>query len=584
MAQQIQLRNGTATAWTTANPILAAGEMGIETDTFKAKVGNGVTAWNSLAYLTGGGGGSGTVTSVSIVSANGFAGSVATATTVPAITVSTSITGMVKANGTSLQAATSGTDYSAGTSGLATGILKSTTGTGALTVAIAGDFPTFNQNTTGTASNVTGTVAAANGGTAQTTYTLGDILYSSATNTLAKLAGQTTTTRNFLRQTGNGTISAAPAWDTVTKSDVGLSAVENTALSTWAGSANITTLGTIGTGVWSATTIAVNKGGTGITVGTSGGILGFTATGTLASSALLAANGIVLGGGAGATPLTASGIATDGTSKITLGTAGSTVGAVIFNNATSGSVTLQPVTGALGSVTLSLPSSTGTLATLQANVDAVATTTYTILTSDLGRHKVFTNAAGCSVTVPSGLGATFNCSFAKASGAGTVTFVASSTTLINEANSLVMTASAGIGGLVPTNTTDTYTLAGSFGTANVAYTNVTQIFTKNISGAPVTLTDGATIATDSSLANNFKVTLGGNRTLSNPTNLTDGMTLLWRIKQDATGSRTLAYGTLFDWGAAGTPVLSTGANLVDIISGYYDGTDNKIYSTISKGF
>ena len=55
--------------------------------------------------------GSGTVTSVSVVSANGFAGTVATATTTPAITVSTSITGVLKGNGTAISAATAGTDY-----------------------------------------------------------------------------------------------------------------------------------------------------------------------------------------------------------------------------------------------------------------------------------------------------------------------------------------------------------------------------------------------------------------------------------------------------------------------------------------
>jgi len=53
----------------------------------------------------------GTVTSASVVSANGFAGTVATATTTPAITVSTSITGVLKGNGTAISAATAGTDY-----------------------------------------------------------------------------------------------------------------------------------------------------------------------------------------------------------------------------------------------------------------------------------------------------------------------------------------------------------------------------------------------------------------------------------------------------------------------------------------
>ena len=49
--------------------------------------------------------------------------------------------------------------------------------------------------------------------------------------------------------------SAAPIWDTVTKTDVGLANVENTALSTWAGSTNITTLGTISSGTWAGTAI-----------------------------------------------------------------------------------------------------------------------------------------------------------------------------------------------------------------------------------------------------------------------------------------------------------------------------------------
>lgn len=55
--------------------------------------------------------GTGTVTSVSVVSANGFAGSVANSTTTPAITVTTTITGILKGNGTSISAATPGTDY-----------------------------------------------------------------------------------------------------------------------------------------------------------------------------------------------------------------------------------------------------------------------------------------------------------------------------------------------------------------------------------------------------------------------------------------------------------------------------------------
>ena len=50
MAVKIQMRRDTAAAWTAANPVLAAGEMGLETDTTYYKIGNGSTAWTSLAY------------------------------------------------------------------------------------------------------------------------------------------------------------------------------------------------------------------------------------------------------------------------------------------------------------------------------------------------------------------------------------------------------------------------------------------------------------------------------------------------------------------------------------------------------
>ena len=46
---RIQVRRGTATQWSTTNPTLAAGEIGLETDTLKFKVGNGSSAWNSIS-------------------------------------------------------------------------------------------------------------------------------------------------------------------------------------------------------------------------------------------------------------------------------------------------------------------------------------------------------------------------------------------------------------------------------------------------------------------------------------------------------------------------------------------------------
>lgn len=53
MTTTIQLKRGISTDWTTNNPVLAAGEVGIETDTNKIKIGNGSTAWTSLEYFSG---------------------------------------------------------------------------------------------------------------------------------------------------------------------------------------------------------------------------------------------------------------------------------------------------------------------------------------------------------------------------------------------------------------------------------------------------------------------------------------------------------------------------------------------------
>lgn len=79
----------------------------------------------------GGGGGTGTVTTVSVASANGFAGSVATPTTTPAITISTTITGLLKGDGTAISAATAGTDYvTASSTNTFTNKTQDTAGTG----------------------------------------------------------------------------------------------------------------------------------------------------------------------------------------------------------------------------------------------------------------------------------------------------------------------------------------------------------------------------------------------------------------------------------------------------------------------
>ncbi len=114
------------------------------------------------------------------------------------------------------------------------------------------------------------------------------------------------------------------------------------------------------------------------------------------------------------------------------------------------------------------------------------------------------------------------------------------------------------------------------------FRGLVNTYTKAQGVTPVPLTDAASIATDGSLSNNFTLTLGGNRTLANPTNLVAGHVYNWIITQDATGNRTLAYGALFKWQGAITPVLSTAPGSVDMISAIYDGT--RLVASFGKGY
>jgi len=92
----------------------------------------------------------------------------------------------------------------------------------------------------------------------------------------------------------------------------------------------------------------------------------------------------------------------------------------------------------------------------------------------------------------------------------------------------------------------------------------------------VALTDAATIATDASLGNVFTVTLGGNRTLGAPTNPTNGQKIIYQIKQDATGSRTLGYNAVFRFGTdVASPTLTTTASKTDYLGFIYSSADTK---------
>jgi len=109
------------------------------------------------------------------------------------------------------------------------------------------------------------------------------------------------------------------------------------------------------------------------------------------------------------------------------------------------------------------------------------------------------------------------------------------------------------------------TAAGDVGIGTTTPSTKLYISGGSAASAIVTLTDGATITPDFDTGNIFTVTLGGNRTLANPSNLVAGQSGSLFVVQDGTGSRTLSWGSYWDFVNGVAPTLSTGANAVDRI-------------------
>jgi hypothetical protein len=98
-----------------------------------------------------------------------------------------------------------------------------------------------------------------------------------------------------------------------------------------------------------------------------------------------------------------------------------------------------------------------------------------------------------------------------------------------------------------------------------------------------TLTDGATITPDLAADCNFTVTLGGARTIANPTNITAGQSGSIFLVQDGTGGRKASWGSYWDFPGGTAPTLSTAANAVDRVD-YIVRSSTSIHTVFTANY
>lgn len=417
---------------------------------------NGSTGWSTL------GSGSGTVTSVSVVTANGLAGSVATATTTPAITLSTSVNGIAKGNGSAFSTASAGTDYVAPgaitTSGLtmttARLLGRTTVSTGAveeITVGAGLSLSGGSLTATGSAASITvGSTTVASGTSGRVLYdnggTLGEYPVTGSTNVVMSssptLSGTIGGTLTF---SGALTLSSALTYGGVTLSNsvTGTGSMALSASPTFTGTlaaANITNAGTF---------VQTSNSATAFVSGPNGGTNPvFTLTNNTASQAAgLRVTGAATGGNV-AIDVTDSGsnanlrVDAKGSGTITLGAV--STGAITLTRATTmsaaltyGGVTLSnSVTGTGSMVLATAPTLTNPVVGTQTagdNSTKAASTAYVASAISVATDIIDVRDYGASTGASRATNTTaFNNAFAAAKSANKRLYVPGGTFQLNQ--------------------------------------------------------------------------------------------------------------------------------------------------------
>lgn len=171
---------------------------------------------------------------------------------------------------------------------------------------------------------------------------------------------------------------------------------------------------------------------------------------------------------------------------------------------------------------------------------------------------------GKSFVATAGFTQTFDAAATLGDGWGINYRVESGATLVLDPNSAETVDGAATKSIVGPASGSIFCNGSSFFTFGFgAYVDQTQTFSKAQRASITGLTDAATIATDMSLNNDFSVTLGGNRTFGQPTNIVAGQKGSFYITQDGTGSRTAAFHSYFKFEGGTAPTLTTTAGAID---------------------
>jgi len=158
------------------------------------------------------------------------------------------------------------------------------------------------------------------------------------------------------------------------------------------------------------------------------------------------------------------------------------------------------------------------------------------------------------------------------SGVTTPKVADSAITTAKIADSSITTAKIAAGAVITADIADAAVTSAKADTTSVAVLGTAQSFTTAHGFAITTLTDAANISWNLASNQVARVTLAGNRTLSNPTNKVEGNVYILIVKQDSIGGRTLSFSSDYKFSGGTAPTLTTTASKADVITFVCEGT------------